>query len=219
MSVSVPLLRPRGSVLADLISVGRSRVSPLARDAALVVGAAALVGALAQISISLSFTPVPITGQTLGVLLAGTALGWRRGAAAMALYGLAGLAGVPWFADHGHGYAGASFGYIVGFFFAAAICGYLAERGADRSILGSVPAMLAGEAMIYLFGVTWLYFDLRNSLHIGVGGALLLGFTPFVIGDAIKATIAAGLLPAAWMLVRRRGDRTDESQPDQATSV
>jgi biotin transport system substrate-specific component len=215
MSVSVPILRPRGSVLADLISVGRSRVSPLARDAALVVGAAALVGALAQISISLSFTPVPITGQTLGVLLAGTALGWRRGAAAMALYGLAGVAGVPWFADHGHGYAGASFGYIVGFFFAAAICGYLAERGADRSILGSVPAMLAGEVMIYLFGVTWLAFD----LHVGAGEALSLGFTPFVIGDAIKAAIAAGLLPAAWALARRRGDRTDKAQPDQATSA
>jgi biotin transport system substrate-specific component len=215
MSVSVPILRPRGSVLADLISVGRSRVSPLARDAALVVGAAALVGALAQISISLSFTPVPITGQTLGVLLAGTALGWRRGAAAMALYGLAGVAGVPWFADHGHGYAGASFGYIVGFFFAAAICGYLAERGADRSILGSVPAMLAGEVMIYLFGVTWLAFD----LHVGAGEALSLGFTPSVIGDAVKAAIAAGLLPAAWALSRRCGDRTDKSQPDQATSV
>jgi biotin transporter BioY len=67
--------------------------------------------------------------------------------------------------------------------------------------------------------VTWLYFDLRNSLHIGVAGALHLGFTPFVIGDAIKATIAAGLLPAAWMLARRRGDAADESQPDQTTSV
>jgi len=217
MSVSVPLLRPRGAVLADLIARSRSRVSPLAQDVALVVGAAALVGALAQISITLSFTPVPITGQTLGVLLAGSALGWRRGAAAMALYGLAGVAGVPWFAHHTHGYPGASFGYIIGFFFAAAACGYLAERGADRSIVGSVPAMLAGEAMIYLFGVTWLYFDLHNSpLHIGVAGALHLGFTPFVIGDAIKAAMAAGLLPAARMQARRRGDAADESQPGQA---
>jgi biotin transport system substrate-specific component len=203
MSVSVPLPRPRGLVLADLVATSRGRAASIAWDVALVVGAAAFVGLLAQISIKLSFTPVPITGQTLGVLLAGTALGWRRGAAAMALYAVAGLAGVPWFAGATSGYVGASFGYIVGFFFAAAVCGYLAERGADRSIIGSVPAMLAGEVMIYLFGVTWLAID----LHVGAGTALHLGFTPFVIGDAIKAAIAAGLLPAAWKLAGLAGRR------------
>jgi biotin transport system substrate-specific component len=192
MSVSLPLPRPRGLVLADLVAGSRGRTARIAWGVVLVVGAAALVGLLAQVSIRLSFTPVPITGQTLGVLLAGTALGWRRGAAAMALYALAGLAGMPWFAGASSGYAGASFGYIVGFFFAAAVCGYLAERGADRSVRGSVPAMLAGEVMIYLFGVTWLAFD----LHVSAASALHLGFTPFVIGDAIKAVIAAGLLPA-----------------------
>jgi biotin transport system substrate-specific component len=200
MSVTAPALRPRGFVLADLVVGDRSRAARLAWDVALVVGAAALVGALAQVSIKLSFTPVPITGQTLGVLLAGTSLGWRRGAAAMALYGLAGVAGVPWFADHSSGYVGASFGYIIGFFLAAAACGYLAERGADRSVIGSVPAMIAGEILIYLAGVTWLAFD----LHVNAATALHLGFTPFVIGDAIKAAIAAGLLPAAWKLVSRR---------------
>jgi biotin transport system substrate-specific component len=200
MSVSIPLQRSRGPVLADLIAGGRDRAARIAWDVALVIGAAALVGALAQISIKLSFTPVPITGQTLGVLLAGASLGWRRGAAALAVYGLAGVAGVPWFADHSHGYVGASFGYIVGFFFAAAVIGYLAERGADRTIIGSVPAMIAGEIIIYLFGVTWLAFD----LHVGASTALHLGFTPFVIGDAIKAAIAAGLLPAAWKLASRR---------------
>jgi biotin transport system substrate-specific component len=199
VSVSVPLQRPRQLVLADLIAASRSRATRIAWDVALVVGAAALVGVLAQVSIKLSFTPVPITGQTLGVLLAGASLGWRRGAAAMALYALAGVAGVPWFAGASSGYVGASFGYIVGFFFAAAVCGYLAERGADRTILGSVPAMIAGEIMIYLFGVTWLAID----LHVGAATALHLGFTPFVIGDAIKAAIAAGLLPAAWWLAGR----------------
>jgi biotin transport system substrate-specific component len=203
MSVSVPLPRSRGPVLADLVAGSRGRTARIAWDVVLVVGAAALVGLLAQVSIKLSFTPVPITGQTLGVLLAGTALGWRRGAAAMALYALAGLAGVPWFAGAASGYVGASFGYIVGFFFAAAVCGYLAERGADRSVIGSVPAMLAGEVMIYLFGVTWLAVD----LHVGAATALHLGFTPFVIGDAIKAAIAAGLLPAAWKLAGLAGRR------------
>ena len=122
-------------MLGDLIAVNRGRAAQAVRDVLLVAGAAAFVGALAQISIHLSFTPVPITGQTLGVLLAGTALGWRRAAAAMALYAIAGVAGVPWFAGHASGYVGASFGYIVGFFFAATACGYLAERGADRSVL------------------------------------------------------------------------------------
>jgi biotin transport system substrate-specific component len=182
------------------VAGSRSQATRIALDAALVVGAAAFVGLLAQISIKLSFTPVPITGQTLGVLLAGTALGWRRAAASMALYALAGVAGVPWFAGGGSGYASASFGYIIGFFFAAAVCGFLAERGADRSIIGSVPVMLAGEAMIYLFGLTWLALD----LHLGASATLHLGFTPFVIGDAIKAAIAAGLLPAAWKLAGRR---------------
>lgn len=207
MSVSVPLQRSRGPVLADLIAGSRSRVSRIAWDVVLVIGAAALVGVLAQVSINLSFTPVPITGQTLGVLLAGTSLGWRRGAAALALYGLAGVAGLPWFAGGTSGYASASFGYIIGFFFAAAICGYLAERGADRTIIGSVPAMVAGEIMIYLFGVTWLKFD----LHVSTATALHLGFTPFVIGDAIKAAIAAGLLPAAWKLASKR---PGSSRPD-----
>ena len=196
MSVSIPLQRPRGFVLADLIAADRSRAARIARDVALVVGAAAFVGLLAQVSIKLSFTPVPITGQTLGVLLAGTALGWRRGAAAMGLYALAGVAGVPWFAQGGSGYASASFGYVIGFFVAAAVCGYLAGRGADRSVVGSVPAMIAGELVIYLFGLTWLAVD----LHLGATATLRDGFTPFVAGDAIKAAIAAGLLPAAWKL-------------------
>jgi biotin transport system substrate-specific component len=203
MSVSIPLQRPRGFVLADLIAADRSRAARIARDVALVVGAAAFVGLLAQVSIKLSFTPVPITGQTLGVLLAGTALGWRRGAAAMALYALAGVAGVPWFAQGGSGYASASFGYVIGFFVAAAVCGYLAGRGADRSVVGSVPAMIAGELVIYLFGLTWLAVD----LHLGATATLRDGFTPFVAGDAIKAAIAAGLLPAAWKLDGRPRSR------------
>jgi biotin transport system substrate-specific component len=209
MSVSLPLQRPRALVLADLVAGSRSRVARIYWDVALVVGAAAFVGALAQISIKLSFTPVPITGQTLGVLLAGTALGWRRAAASLALYALAGVAGLPWFAGGTHGYASASFGYIIGFFFAAALCGYLGQRGNDRSVVRSVPAMIAGEIVIYLFGVSWLALD----THIGAGTALHEGFTPFVIGDSIKAAIAAGLLPAAWKLAGRRPGRPD---PDAA---
>ena len=199
MSQTDTLRPPRPLVLADLLP------GTLVRDAALVVGAAGFVGLLAQISIHLSFTPVPITGQTLGVLLAGTALGWRRAAAAMALYAVAGVAGVPWFAGHSSGYASASFGYVLGFFLAATLCGYLAERGADRSVLKSVPAMLAGEVVIYAVGMTWLALD----LHLGASATIAAGLTPFLAGDAIKAAIAAGLLPAAWKIAGRRTESQD----------
>jgi biotin transport system substrate-specific component len=204
MSQSAALRRPAPIVLADLIP------GALVRDILLVAGAAGFVGALAQVSIHLSFTPVPVTGQTLGVLLAGTALGWRRAAAAMALYAVAGVAGVPWFADHAHGYVGASFGYIVGFFLAAALCGFLAERRADRSVLRSVPAMLAAEVVIYAAGLTWLALD----LHLSAGQTISEGLTPFLAGDAIKAAIAAGLLPVAWRLAGRRTPRSQT--PGQA---
>ena len=180
-------------VLADLLP------GALVRDALLVAGAAGLTGLLAQVSFHLSFTPVPVTGQTLAVLLSGAALGWRRGAAAMVLYALAGVAGVPWFAGHSSGYASASFGYIIGFMVCAALCGFLAERRADRRLVTSVPAMLAGEVALYAFGLTWLAI----ALHTGPAETISMGLTPFLIGDAIKAALAAALLPAAWKLTRR----------------
>jgi biotin transport system substrate-specific component len=170
------------------------------RDVLLVIAGAGLIGLLAQITIHLSFTPVPITGQTLGVLLVGTSLGLRRGAAALILYAAAGLIGVPWFAAGGSGYVGANFGYILGFIAAAAICGYLAERRADRRIVSSVPAMVVGEVVMYVIGVGWL----AVALHVSVGKAISLGFTPFWIGDAIKCALAAALLPAAWKLAGKR---------------
>jgi biotin transport system substrate-specific component len=110
------------------------------------------------------------------------------------------LIGVPWFASHQSGYVGASFGYIVGFVFCAALCGFLAERGADRSLLKSIPAMVAGEIVMYGIGVVWLGVD----LHVGAGKAISLGLTPFLAGDAIKAGIAALLLPGAWKLADYR---------------
>jgi biotin transport system substrate-specific component len=170
------------------------------RDVLLVIAGAGLVGLLAQISFHLSFTPVPITGQTLGVLLVGTSLGLRRGTAALVLYAVAGLIGVPWFAHGTSGYVGASFGYIVGFVFSAAACGYLAERHADRKVLSAIPAMIAGEVIMYVIGVAWLALD----LHTSIGNAISLGFVPFWIADAIKCALAAGLLPTAWSLVGKR---------------
>jgi biotin transport system substrate-specific component len=194
MSQVATLRRPRTPVLADLIP------GALARDFLLVAGGAGMIGLLAQVAIPIPGTPVPITGQTLGVLLVGAAFGWRRAAATVALYAALGIAGVPWFAHGGSGYSGASFGYIIGFLVAATAAGWLAERGADRTVLKSLPAMLTAEVIIYAFGLPWLAL----ATGLSFGETLSQGLVPFLIGDAVKAALAAGLLPAAWALTGRR---------------
>lgn len=192
MSTDLVAVR-RPLVLADLVP------GLWVKDVVLVFAAAGLTGLLAQISIHIPGTPVPMTGQTLGVLVTGCALGSKRGAAGMLIYDLLGIVGLPWFAGGGHGYVGPSFGYLIGFVLAAYLCGFVAERGADRKVIGALPAMLLGEIAIYVVGVTWLAVD----LHVGVGKALSLGFTPFVAGDAVKAGLGAALLPTAWRLTGR----------------
>ncbi len=180
--------RPR--VLADLLP------GDLARDIALVVGAAALTGLAAQVAVPLPFTPVPLSLQTLTVLLAGAALGPWRGGAAMGLYLVAGTLGVPWFSEQRSGWEFASFGYIVGFVLAAVVVGALARRGADRTVPGTAGLMVVGNLLIYVLGVSWLAVAIEVDLATAVG----LGATPFLIGDALKIVIAAGLLPAAWKI-------------------
>lgn len=192
-ATTIVVARRRPQVLADLAGTA------LVGDALLVLAAAGFVGALAQLSVHIPGTPVPVTGQTLGVLLAGSALGARRSLAALLLYVALGFAGLPWFAGHTAGWAGASTGYLFGFVLASAVCGFLAERGGDRTLARAVVTMLVGEICIYLVGVTWLAVD----LHVGAGTALALGFTPFVAGDGIKLALAAGLLPSAWWLAGR----------------
>lgn len=172
------------------------------RDVLVVVGYAGLVGLSAQLSIRLPFTPVPITGQTFAVLLGGLAVGTRRGASGMILYLVLGLVGVPWFAGGNHGMSmlsAPSFGYVIGFVFAACVLGWLARHGFDRHPMTVIVALVAGNAVIYLFGATWLAW----RLHVGASQALSLGVTPFLLGDALKALLAAALLPAAWKLTGR----------------
>lgn len=186
------VLRPR--VLADVIPGG------VIRDVALVAAVAAFTGAAAQVAVPLPFTPVPLSLQTFTVLLSAAALGpWRAGAA-MGLYLVAGVAGVPWFSEQRTGFAFPSFGYIIGFVLAALIVGTLARRGADRRAGSAVVTMVIGNLAIYAVGVPYL------ALAIGVSlpEAIALGALPFVIGDGLKIVLAAGLLPAAWRLVDRR---------------
>ena len=179
-------------VIADLVP--QSVLSTVA----LVVAGATFVGLLAQVSIPLWFTPVPLTGQTLGVLIVGSALGLRRATASLSLYLVAGLAGLPWFAGGASGYS-ASCGYIVGFIVAAAFLGFAAESGASGSVVRSIPSMVCAEIIIFTFGVVWL----KYALHASWGQALAWGFTPFIAGDLIKAVLAGCLMPTAWSLVHR----------------
>jgi len=181
--------------------------SRIAFDVISVVAGSLVVAGLAQISITLHFTPVPITGQTLGVLLVGGALGATRGGASLLLYLAEGAAGAPFFAQHHHGVSilaasSASGGYLWGFVAAAIVVGFLAERGWDRSLGSSIGAMLIGEVIIYAVGLPWL----AAALHVNANKAYELGLYPFIIGDAIKLAIAAIALPAAWQIVKRGRD-------------
>jgi biotin transport system substrate-specific component len=188
-SLSLSVGRP---VLVDLIP------GALIRDAAAVLVGAGVTGLAAQVSIHTSLSPVPFTLQTLAVLTVGAAVGTWRGITSMLLYLVVGMAGVPWFANHSHGIGGPSFGYILGFVAAAGITGFLAKRGADRSILGTVVLMVLGSLAVYAVGTAWLAAD----LGVGVNTAFDLGTRPFLATDAIKIAVAALAFPAAWRLAR-----------------
>jgi biotin transport system substrate-specific component len=195
------------AVLADRIwSPSSDRSVAIARTTALIVAFALLTAALAQWKLSLGFTPVPITGQTLGVLLAGGALGWRAGAASQLLYWMLGWIGLPFYAGGEGGWSngtGATMGYFVGFIVAAGVIGYLAERKHDRNLASSWSAMALGSFIIYVFGAAWLAHELHVPVATGDTNALSLGVTPFLIGDAIKLVVAGSLLPGAWALTNR----------------
>ncbi|MET9449176.1 biotin transporter BioY [Streptomyces cinerochromogenes] len=193
MSTATTAVRP-GAVLADLLPASR------VRDAALVVGGAVLTGLAAQLSVPVPGSPVPVTGQTFAALLVGTSLGARRGFLSLALYAVAGVAGVPWFAQGASGAGLVSFGYVLGMLLASALVGALARRGADRSPLRMAGAMILGEAVIYAVGVPYLAL----AAHLSASQAVAAGLTPFLLGDALKAALAMGALPTAWKLVGKR---------------
>ncbi len=181
-----------------------SRGKRLAKDVALVV----VFSLLTVISALFSFRietlgPVPITLQTLMVLLTGAALGSKRGGAAMLTYLAMGAVGLPVFAGGVGGFPflfGVTAGYLWSFPVVAFVVGLLCERGLDRSYLTAALAMIPGTLINYTMGVTWLTI----FLHVSVAKGLALGLYPFIIGDLIKLAFAAALLPSAWALVRWR---------------
>ncbi|WP_309709349.1 biotin transporter BioY [Pseudolysinimonas sp.] len=169
-------------------------------DIVLVAAGAALTALLAQVIIPIQ--PVPITGQTLAVLLVGATLGWARGAAALGLYLVLGLAGLPVYAPQDDGshltglaaLAAPSFGYIIGFVVAAAAVGWLSERTWDRHVLKALATFVGGSIIVFAFGLPWLA-AVTGGTFVQV---LEWGLIPFIPGGIIKAVIAAALLPLAW---------------------
>jgi biotin transport system substrate-specific component len=188
---------PPRLVLADVVPGAR------VRDALLVVGAALFTALLAQVSVPVPDSPVPITGQTLAVVLTAAALGPLRGLSGQALYVALGAVGLPFYSDASGGFdavAGATGGYLIGFLPAAYLIGLAAQQGQDRRVTRALPLFLAGQLVIFAVGVPWL----AVVADLSAARALELGFYPFLLGGVVKAVLAGLLLPAAWRLV---GDR------------
>ena len=210
MTIALPRLdrttaAERGLTIADfLVPIRVGERTPIRiRHIALIALGAAVVALLAQVYIPTQ--PVPFTGQTLGVLVVGGALGLRRGAAALLLYLVVGSIGIPVFAEGASGFSvvtGVTGGYLVGFVVAAAIVGRLAELGWDRHLGGAAGMALIGTAAIYAIGVPWLKIVTGMSWSEAVAG----GLTPFLLWDTAKLAIAAAVFPFSWWVIGRRPD-------------
>jgi len=191
------LLRP---TLVDRV-VTRTWLS----DIALVVAGTALVAVLAQVAIPL--WPVPVTGQTLAVLLVGASLGAARGAASLSLYAILGAVGLPIYSDSSSGWSvllGPTGGYIIGFIVSAAVVGWAAERSWDRGWYKPIITFIGGSLVVFAIGLPWLAVSLGQlGLPNDLQSVLIAGFYPFIIGGLIKAAIAAALLPALWAAAER----------------
>ena len=199
----------RGITIGDFLVPIRisERLNTRVRHVALILAGTLLIALGAKVSIVLPNDPVPITGQTFGVLVAGGALGFRRGITSTVLYLVLGIVGLPFFALDKTGIEvlwGATGGYLIGFVLAAAIVGRLAELGWERNLAGAVGAMLIADASIYVVGLPWL----AVVAHLSATKTLELGLYPFIVGDLLKLALAAAAFPVAWWVVGRRpGDR------------
>ncbi len=188
--------------LADLLRPASTRAASRTFDVLLIVGASLFVAASAQLAIPMP-SGVPVTGQTFAVLLVGALLGPWRGAAALTLYLLEGLAGLPVFANLHAGFQPLTMGYILAFIPAAAICGHLARRGWDRNVFTTAAAMTIATAVIFAGGIAWLLAAATLFDKLDPATVLSAGLIPYLPGAAIKIAAAALLLPAAWRVMPR----------------
>jgi biotin transport system substrate-specific component len=174
--------------------------------AVLVVSGVLGLAALAQIAIPVPGSPVPVTGQTLGVLILGTAYGSTLGFTTFAVYILAGIAGAPVFADGEHGLdriVGATGGYLVGMLVATFVLGQLARFRLDQKFLTALPSMLVGTIITFSFGLIWLHQYTGQTWS----WTFEKGLTPFIVGEVLKIAIAGTSLPALWRFVNRKNSQ------------
>lgn len=196
-------------VLADTLRPGFARPTPAPvttgsalYDLGLVLAGSILIALSAQVAFPLPFSPVPVTGQTFGVLLVASLLGRVRGTAAVLAYLAEGVAGLPVFAGLAAGPAkliGPTGGYLAGFVLGAYVCGWLAERGWDRTPLRTTISMVLGNVAIFAVALPWL------ARFVGPANVWTMGFWPFLPGDIVKIGLAAALLPLGWKALGARG--------------
>jgi biotin transport system substrate-specific component len=172
-------------------------------NVALILSGAVLTAYAAQLVIPM--WPVPITAQTLAVLLVGSVLGATRGAISLIVYFSMGAIGLPVFSAATSLSFGPTFGYLIGFIAAAALVGYLSQRGWHRSVVGVLGSFVIANSAIYLFGLPWLAFALGTlGAANDLASVAAAGLAPFIIGDVIKMTVAAALLPLAWKFLGKK---------------
>jgi biotin transport system substrate-specific component len=199
MSSGVPSVQ--APTFAALLWPARDNTAAALRAVILAVAGSALLALSAKIQVPIP--PVPMTMQTLVVLLIGATYGWRLGGATVLLYLVEGMLGLPVFANTPPAVASPAYllgptgGYLVGYVAAAIVMGLLAERGWDRSLGRVVVMMTVGHALIFAFGLAWLAY------LFGPAKAWLVGAAPFVVGTVLKTALAAALMKAAWSVVRR----------------
>jgi biotin transport system substrate-specific component len=167
---------------------------------ALVIGTSWLIAISAQISINIPFSPVPVTGQTLVILLAGLFLGKTLGTASVAAYLVQGAAGLPVFAGGKSGIVtlfGPTGGYLFGFLAAVYFVGLLSELRHKRSLFQAASALVIGNMIIYVFGLLWL------ARFVGETRSLELGLFPFLIGDALKILLGIVIVGGGSVVIKR----------------
>jgi biotin transport system substrate-specific component len=172
-------------------------------NVALILSGAVFTAYAAQLVIPM--WPVPMTAQTLAVLLVGSVLGATRGAISLIVYFSMGAVGLPVFSAATSLSFGPTFGYIVGFIAAAALVGYLSQRGWHKSVAGVLGSFAIANSVIYLFGLPWLAFVLGSlGAANDLASVAAAGLAPFILGDVIKMTVAAALLPLAWKFLGKK---------------
>ncbi len=177
----------------------RSEVGGRLYNMTLVVLGSIFIALMAQVRIPLPFSPVPVTGQTLAILLIGMLYGRNRALATVGLYLSEGLMGLPVFAG-GAGlsyFLGPTGGYLIGFLFAAYLLGMFAEWGWDRRFGSAFLAMMFGSVVVLTLGTIYL------AAFTGWKTAWMSGFLPFIGVDVVKSIVAATLLPAGWRILKK----------------